>query len=444
MAANASSQLMQPVTCTDSDTVLQDFVLAFNGCPSPKEVLRLVQNFTKLYTASISIRSESVHVLCAGLAGSPIDECCLPLESRIEELASKIQSKLSNDEFPATSLSFLVDDGSEVDRSEHVKDHLQLVVKACLSAGDVGRVLYRAGSQVCVELLGQCLGHHNDFWKELAASYPMNFTCFAGMDIVKAIRSYLWTFRLPGEAAQIERIVDGFACSYFHHNSTLGSEATPIVTEDINDSDGESSEEHVDRAPRQHRSCWDEVVRGWYVDQPRSGPKLLPCCIHCGELDGEKEALALCQGCNAVYFCRRCRRDASRYGHAVVGTLGYGRACVAAKCATKSVGSYWEMTYQRSLRGDGKTETCIVSEDCLNWIPASPFRTQDSVMILAYSIIMLTTNLHSANVKDKMKKHEFIKQNRDVNGGGNFPGDFLAKIFDDIQQEELKVMRKTG
>ena len=63
-------------------------------------------------------------------------------------------------------------------------------------------------------------------------------------------------------------------------------------------------------------------------------------------------------------------------------------------------------------------------------------------MVLAYAIIMLTTNLHSSNVKEKMKKHEFIAQNRDVNGGSNFPGDFLAKIYDDVQKEELKVMRK--
>merc|ERR1712093_967325 len=87
------------------------------------------------------------------------------------------------------------------------------------------------------------------------------------------------------------------------------------------------------------------------------------------------------------------------------------------------------------MSGHGATETSVVSEDSLNWAPVSPFRTQDSVMVLAYAIIMLTTNLHSANVKDKMKKHEFIKQNNDVNGGDNFPGDFLSKIYDDIKQE---------
>merc|ERR1711920_694246 len=64
--------------------------------------------------------------------------------------------------------------------------------------------------------------------------------------------------------------------------------------------------------------------------------------------------------------------------------------------------------------------------------------------VLAYSIVMLTTNLHSSKVKSKMEKHQFIKQNAGVNGGSNFPGDFLSQIYDDIRQEELKVMRPLG
>ena len=64
-------------------------------------------------------------------------------------------------------------------------------------------------------------------------------------------------------------------------------------------------------------------------------------------------------------------------------------------------------------------------------------------MVLAYSIIMLTTNLHNANVKDKMTLAQFISQNRQINGGGNFPGDYLAGAYDDIRAEELKVARPT-
>merc|ERR1712217_562576 len=89
----------------------------------------------------------------------------------------------------------------------------------------------------------------------------------------------------------------------------------------------------------------------------------------------------------------------------------------------------------------GRRETAVVSEASLHWERMSPFRSEDAVMVLSFAIIMLTTNLNSANVKNKMKKNEFLKQNREVNAGANFPGDFLSEIYDSIKQEELKVMR---
>jgi len=243
-------------------------------------------------------------------------------------------------------------------------------------------------------LLGQCLGNHGEFWTQLALSYPQNFACFAGMEVVEAMRAYLWRFRLPGEAAQIDRIVAGFARSYFNFNEEKKHE------EELIDKVSESDGEHEQAVSS--RSCWDTGVMGWYVRQPLSGPKCLPCCIQCGALD-ENAGLAVCQGCDVVHFCRKCRRNASRYGHAVVGTLGYGRACVAAKNAIGSLGTDLTITYTRNMHG--ATKTSAVSGESLNWMQVSPFKTEDSVMVLAYAIIMLTTNLHSANVKQKMQKH---------------------------------------
>lgn len=329
--------------------------------------------------------------------------------------------------------SSLRDFATAFDACQSPKEALRVVQDAGLTPDSAGRLLYAAGQSISVQLLGECLGNHGDFWKQVAVSYPQNFKCFAGMDIVAAIRAYLYRFRLPGESAQIERIVDGFARSYFHHNSAESKEVVQVVEYDSDDEGLEVIS---------HRSCWDEGVSGWYVHQPLSGPKLLPCCAHCGALDGERGDLVVCQGCNLLHFCRKCRRTASRYGHAVCGMIGYGRACVAARSAAGSLGYNQQITSQRSLSGCGLIEISCISERSLNWAPVSPFRNEDSVMVLAYAIIMLTTNLHSAHVKEKMKKHEFIKQNNEVNGGGNFPGDFLSQVYEDIKREELKVMRK--
>merc|ERR1712232_141414 len=117
--------------------------------------------------------------------------------------------------------------------------------------------------------------------------------------------------------------------------------------------------------------------------------------------DGDAGDLVACQGCNVVHFCRKCRRDACRYGHAVVGMVGYGRACVAARREMGLLGQDLEITYQ--VMG-GMEKKSVVSKTDLEWEQVSPFRTQDSIFVLSYAIIMLATNLHSAKVKEKMKK----------------------------------------
>jgi hypothetical protein len=436
----------------------QDLIVAIKACTAPKEVLKVFKDINKAFTTCIAIESDQLKVNITSLAGSPIDSCTLSMDSRVGDLAAQIQPALSQNEIPLTDVNFLAAEGTLVNRIQPLKDHISLTLKASLSPHDVGRLMYENGASISVELLGQCLGHHDDFWKEVAISYPNNFQSFAGMDIVAAIRAYLWCFRLPGEAAQIERIVGGFAHAYFHYNTAVKKESrefaeSATARKDESDDEGwvkadnqESAESVTARqddsddeecAPR--RFCGAEVA-GWYVSQPLTGAKLVPCCVHCGGLDGEQGGdLVTCEGCNVVHFCRKCRRNASRYGHAVVGAIGYGRACVAARRAAGTLGLDNTITFRGNRHGE--RQTCVVPKRCLEWKPVCPFKHEDSVMILAYAIIMLTTNLHSANVKEKMKKHEFIKQNRGVNGDANFPGDFLSKVYDDIYREELKVMR---
>ena len=75
--------------------------------------------------------------------------------------------------------------------------------------------------------------------------------------------------------------------------------------------------------------------------------------------------------------------------------------------------------------------------------PHPPAFTDIHFQVLAYSIIMLTTNLHSSKVKKKMTLFEFIRQNKTVNDGHNFPGDFLADVYDAISAQELKVGNDT-
>lgn len=67
------------------------------------------------------------------------------------------------------------------------------------------------------------------------------------------------------------------------------------------------------------------------------------------------------------------------------------------------------------------------------------FESADTVYVLAFSIIMLATDLHSAQVKKKMTKENYINMNRGINENKDLPREFLEAIFDQVAESEIKV-----
>ena len=64
------------------------------------------------------------------------------------------------------------------------------------------------------------------------------------------------------------------------------------------------------------------------------------------------------------------------------------------------------------------------------------FHSADTVYMLAFSVIMLTTDLHSPQVKNKMTKEQYINLNR---GFTDLPEDYLSQIYDEIAGQEIKM-----
>ncbi|KAL3128636.1 sec7 domain-containing protein [Cryptosporidium hominis] len=64
----------------------------------------------------------------------------------------------------------------------------------------------------------------------------------------------------------------------------------------------------------------------------------------------------------------------------------------------------------------------------------------DTIFILSYSIIMLNTDLHNHQVKNKMTIDEFIKNNKGINNGKDLPREFLVNIFETIKNNEIKLL----
>ena len=57
------------------------------------------------------------------------------------------------------------------------------------------------------------------------------------------------------------------------------------------------------------------------------------------------------------------------------------------------------------------------------------FKNKDAAYVLAYSVIMLNTDQHNPQVKNRMSLESFRRNLRGVNDNTDFPVEFLDDIF---------------
>ncbi|PFH46320.1 hypothetical protein AMATHDRAFT_7967 [Amanita thiersii Skay4041] len=69
----------------------------------------------------------------------------------------------------------------------------------------------------------------------------------------------------------------------------------------------------------------------------------------------------------------------------------------------------------------------------------TPFANADAAYVLAYSVIMLNTDAHNPQVKKRMTKADFIKNNRGINDNADLPEQYLSDIYDDIVNNEIRM-----
>ncbi|XP_077296772.1 ADP ribosylation factor guanine nucleotide exchange factor Sec71 [Arctopsyche grandis] len=67
------------------------------------------------------------------------------------------------------------------------------------------------------------------------------------------------------------------------------------------------------------------------------------------------------------------------------------------------------------------------------------FTSADTVYVLAFSVIMLTTDLHSPQVKNKITKEQYIKLNSGISDNNDLPREYLSQIYDEIAGNEIKM-----
>ncbi|KAJ3206765.1 Brefeldin A-inhibited guanine nucleotide-exchange protein 2, partial [Dinochytrium kinnereticum] len=65
------------------------------------------------------------------------------------------------------------------------------------------------------------------------------------------------------------------------------------------------------------------------------------------------------------------------------------------------------------------------------------FAKADTAYVLAFSVIMLNTDQHNPDIKNRMDRSAFVINNRGINDNADLPEAFLGGIFDEIQKNEI-------
>ncbi|XP_023349535.1 cytohesin-3 isoform X2 [Eurytemora carolleeae] len=86
----------------------------------------------------------------------------------------------------------------------------------------VAKFLFRQ-ERLSKKQIGKYLGGHHQFNKDVLRHF-VECHEFTQLLLVQALRQFLWSFRLPGEAMQIDRVMDAFAAHYCRQNPYLFEE----------------------------------------------------------------------------------------------------------------------------------------------------------------------------------------------------------------------------
>ncbi|KAI1128984.1 guanine nucleotide exchange factor [Nemania abortiva] len=65
------------------------------------------------------------------------------------------------------------------------------------------------------------------------------------------------------------------------------------------------------------------------------------------------------------------------------------------------------------------------------------FANAETAYVLAYSVILLNTDLHSSKIAKRMTKEDFIRNNRGINDNADLPPEYLIGIYDEIASNEI-------
>eukprot|EP01103_Thecamoeba_quadrilineata_P008894 TRINITY_DN18603_c0_g1_i1.p1 TRINITY_DN18603_c0_g1~~TRINITY_DN18603_c0_g1_i1.p1 ORF type:complete len:447 (-),score=87.40 TRINITY_DN18603_c0_g1_i1:158-1363(-) len=93
------------------------------------------------------------------------------------------------------------------------------------------------------------------------------------------------------------------------------------------------------------------------------------------------------------------------------------------------------------LPGEAQKIDRVVEAFALRYVEHNPgiFPHHDTAYVLAFSVIMLNTDLHNPSIKKKMTKKEFLTNNKGIAGGKDLPAEFMEELYDRVVKNEIKI-----
>ncbi|UKJ90017.2 putative GTP/GDP exchange factor for ARF [Theileria orientalis] len=357
-------------------------------------------------------------------------------------------------------------------------------------------VFLKNAPELDMNKLGEYLATHKnqEFMDKVRRSF-CELNHFAGIPIVMAIRLFLSSFRLPGESQQIERLIEIFSKVYFT--------SQPLVAHTEEDGRKSSItgalEEETDELKMARWVIQEEFYHKYKSIQQNCNQTALTS-VNLKNIRGSSEQYVLDllkhtelrESSNWTSNTEMYDYFLANDTEGLVSTENYRKICEYLKNTPMTLetqttyndsipvsnaeleGSNREGSTQRSAATDSSKntlETGSVSNSKSNSLSGAQqsigsiwteslvndqvavsnkvkienkhgfayIQDYNAIFVLCYSIIMLNTDLHNNQIKNKMKLEDFIRNNRGTNDGKNFSTEFLKDIYNTIKYHEIKL-----
>jgi cytohesin len=194
----------------DSELMCQKVNIVFHGAAS----VRLDSALRR--AVHINVRSSGCTLELAG---------CMPqlkqLKNALGEVVTEMENMDTADEDKNNTKAKLMSIGRKKFNMDPKKGIEYLIEHGFLkiTAEDVAQFLCK-GEGLNKTAIGDYLGEKNDFNDKVLKAF-VELHDFTDLILVQALRQFLWSFRLPGEAQKIDRMMECFAQRYCQLNPNI-------------------------------------------------------------------------------------------------------------------------------------------------------------------------------------------------------------------------------